>query len=191
MSWLRVIRWAFLAVHVAVSSLSPVSIQTYAEKKNKQVAWGEKRPITSLQIYSKYAKIFAIEKDRLDKRNGFWKWVIISARQSWRLEKWFQWCRQLNCLPSRWNQIFQSWNILKGMEREYATALDTMCHSLLVFSWITPICQKEKINKINKYITIIKLFVLYQTFLQFTYIFATFLIFWINVSMNHRPAARP
>lgn len=48
---------------------------------------------------------------------------------------------------------------LKGMEREYATALDTMCDSLLVFSWITPICQKEKINKINKYITIIKLFV--------------------------------
>lgn len=29
---------------------------------------------------------------------------------------------------------------------------------------INPICQKEKMYKINKYITIIKLFLLYQTF---------------------------
>lgn len=60
---------------------------------------------------------------------------------------------------------------------------------------INPICQKEKMYKINKYITIIKLFLLYQTYffllLQFTYIFATFLLFWVNVSTNHRPAARP
>lgn len=77
MSWLRVIRWAFLAVHVAVSSLSPVSIQTYTETREwhvVRIVLDSAKMHQCLKKNSKYMKqnVSIISLKSVNNRYIFW-----------------------------------------------------------------------------------------------------------------------